>query len=135
MGTFDERNTNWCLIAAYISAVRPCELSLSCVYLFLETLRQIHAFFYKKVRIPLINKNFLKKSVILLIKSFLRLLLFLNFISIRNICYRNLRNVRNVIYKNFLNFWPFYIYFLINYFLIKTSSQSSVRLGITNCKN
>ena len=25
----------------------------------------------------------------------------------------------DVIYKDFLNFWPFYIYFLINYFLIK----------------
>lgn len=80
----------------------------------------IHVF-YKKVRILLINKNFLKKSVILLMKSFLRILLFLNFIAIINICYRNIRNVRNVIYKNFLNFRSFYIYFLKNYFLIRKS--------------
>ena len=78
-----------------------------------------YTLFYKKVRIPLINKNFLKKLVVLLIKSFLRLLLFLNFIPMRNIYYRKIRNLINVIYKTFLTFHPFYIYFLINDFLIK----------------
>ena len=31
----------------------------------------------------------------------------------------NFLRILDVIYKDFLNFWPFYIYFLINYFLIK----------------
>ena len=33
----------------------------------------LHAFFYKKVRIRLIDKNFLKQTMILSIESFLRL--------------------------------------------------------------
>ena len=36
-------------------------------------MEEIHAFFYKKVRISFIDKYFLKKSIDLLLKSFLRL--------------------------------------------------------------
>ena len=57
--------------------------------------------------------------MVLLIKSFLRLLLFLDSIPIRNIFYRKIRNLINVIYKIFLTFRPFYRYCLINDFLIK----------------
>ena len=100
-----------------------------------EIIKYITCFlFCKIVRIRLINKNFFKKKPLILSiisfilsKSFLRLfgqflLIFeLNSKKIRwyNVSYTKKFLMIMGVIKDFLNFWPFYIYFLITHFLIK----------------